>query len=88
MPARARKTMGSLVVDGEAIAIAAGDTLAACLLRSGRLVTRRSRRGEPRGVYCGIGICNECLLTVDGCPNVRACVTAARPGAIVDTGTA
>jgi len=82
----AGEPIGRLSVDGESIPIFAGDTLGACLLRAGRLATRRSRLGQPRGLYCGIGICNECLLTVDGRPNMRACVTPASPGAIVETG--
>ena len=86
MPRPRHDAIGSLTVDGEAIAITAGDTLGACLMRAGRLATRLSRGGRPRGVYCGIGVCNECLLTVDGRPNVRACVTLARPGAVVETG--
>ena len=80
------RTAGTLTVDGEAIVFVVEDTLAACLMRSGRLSTRRSRLGEFRGVFCGIGICNDCLLAVDGIPNVRACVTEARDGLTVETG--
>lgn len=65
------------------VAIAAGDTLGACLMRAGLLTLRRSRTGEPRGLYCAIGVCNECLLNVNDQPNVRACVTPAQPGAQV-----
>jgi predicted molibdopterin-dependent oxidoreductase YjgC len=36
-------------------------------------------------MYCAIGVCNECLVTVDGVHNMRACVTKARPGAVVRT---
>jgi predicted molibdopterin-dependent oxidoreductase YjgC len=77
----------TLSVDGEPVAIADGDSLASCLMRSGRIAFRRSPRGHLRGVYCGIGVCNECLVTLDGRPNVRACVTEARPGAHVETET-
>ena len=83
----AEPATATLIVDGEAIPFADGDSLAACLMRAGRLATRRSRLGELRGVFCGIGICNDCLLTVDGVPNVRACVTAARSGLVAQTGT-
>jgi hypothetical protein len=76
----------SLVVGDQSFPIRPGDTLAACLMRAGRLAFRRTRRGEPRGVYCGIGICHDCLATVDGTPNVRACITTARPGMIVSFG--
>lgn len=78
--------VAALTVDGRRVALLPGDTLAAALMRDGSFAFRRSRKGEARGVFCGIGICNECLLTVDGRPNVRACVTAATSGAIVTTG--
>jgi aerobic-type carbon monoxide dehydrogenase small subunit (CoxS/CutS family) len=76
-------SQASVVAGDQSIPIRPGDTLAACLMRAGRLALRRTRRGEPRGVYCGIGICNDCLATVDGTPNVRACMTIAQPGMIV-----
>lgn len=83
---KAERSAGTLTVDGEPMAFADGDTLAACLIRAGRFAMRRSRAGEQRGVFCGIGICNDCLVAVDGVPNVRACVTDARDGLAVQTG--
>lgn len=78
--------IGSLLVDGRSLEVRPGDTLAACLLRAGVLALRPSLTGQPRGLYCGMGVCNDCLLTVDGVRNVRACVTLARPGSQVLTG--
>jgi predicted molibdopterin-dependent oxidoreductase YjgC len=78
--------MNVLLVDGQPLAIKDGDTIAATVMRGGRSVFRRSQSGEPRGLFCGIGICNECLVTVDGQPNVRACIASARDGAVVATG--
>lgn len=53
-----------------------GEPLAAALLAAGDFMLRRSPvLGEPRGIYCGIGRCSDCLLTVNGLPNVRSCVT-------------
>ncbi len=78
----------TLTVDGQTLEVLPGDTLAACLMRAGLLTLRQSLTGEARGVYCGMGVCNECLLTVDGARNVRACVTPARPGAVVTMGRA
>ncbi|MFO1058618.1 MAG: (2Fe-2S)-binding protein [Dongiaceae bacterium] len=75
-------------MDGEPVAIRAGDTIGACLMRAGRLALRRPRQGGARGLYCGIGVCQDCVLTVDGEPGLRACVTAARPGQAVTTGSA
>ncbi|MFH2037980.1 MAG: 2Fe-2S iron-sulfur cluster-binding protein, partial [Chloroflexota bacterium] len=55
------------------------------LLASGRIVFRlTSNRGEARGLYCGMGICYECIVTVNGRPNVRACQTLAQPDDIVE----
>ena len=68
---------GVMSVDGVACRIRAGDTIASAMLRDGQQDFRSSRSGQPRGVYCAIGICNECLVTVDGTINVRACVTPA-----------
>jgi hypothetical protein len=58
-----------------------GETLATVLLATGRFAFRLSPvLREPRGLFCGMGICFECLLTVNGRPNVRACVTVVQPG--------
>ena len=73
------------LVDGREVAIAPGDTIAAALARAGILVLRRSRRDTPRGLYCGIGLCHECLVAYDDEGTVRACVTMARPGMRVRT---
>lgn len=76
-------------VDGRPITTYAGETVAAVLLAEGvRAFRRTAQRGEPRGVFCGMGICYECLVTVDGAPNVRACVTTVTPGMSVETGQA
>ena len=78
--------LGKIIVDGQEIDILQGDTLGACMMRAGVLAMRRSRSGQLRGLYCAIGVCNECLISVDGIDNVRACMTAAEPGSRVDTG--
>jgi predicted molibdopterin-dependent oxidoreductase YjgC len=41
--------------------------------------------GTPRGVFCAIGRCTDCIMTVDGTPNVRTCVTPVKDGMIVET---
>jgi hypothetical protein len=69
--------------DGDEIPIRRTDTIAAALMRAGRLTMRTSRSGEPRGLYCAIGVCNDCLVDLDGVPNVRACITPARPDSTV-----
>lgn len=63
--------------EGNKIPIHGEEPIAAALMRSGILITRRTRKGEPRGVFCGIGVCNDCLVQVNGRPNVRSCVVRA-----------
>ena len=73
-------------VDGRAVQAEPGQTLAAALLGAGILTFRRTQTGRPRGVFCGMGVCFDCLVTVDGQAEQRACMTVARPGMRVETG--
>ena len=74
------------LADGEPVSAYPGETVAAALLAAGRRRTRATTRcGEPRGLYCGMGVCFECIMVVDGRPNIRACVTPAVPGMRVET---
>jgi sarcosine oxidase subunit alpha len=73
-------------VDGEPVLAREGEPIAAALLAAGTRVLRRSQKlGEPRGVFCAIGRCTDCAMTVDGRPNVRTCVTPVREGMRVET---
>jgi predicted molibdopterin-dependent oxidoreductase YjgC len=74
-----------LTVDGEPLRAPAGQSLAAALFGAGRPTLRRSPAGEPRGVYCGIGVCQECRVHVEGRGVVRACVTPVATGMRVTT---
>ena len=61
-----------------------GDSVGAALLRAGIKSLRKSRiNGEPRAMMCGIGQCFDCVVTIDGKPLQRACITPAREGANV-----
>lgn len=72
--------------DGEAIPVAAGQTIAAALIAAGKRSWRLTRgAGEPRGLFCGIGVCFDCLVTVNGTRSVRACLVTASPGDVVVT---
>jgi sarcosine oxidase, subunit alpha len=63
-----------------------GESIAAALLAANVRAVRRSvRLGEPRGLYCGIGLCFDCVVTVDGQPNVRACLTQVADGMRVES---
>jgi aerobic-type carbon monoxide dehydrogenase small subunit (CoxS/CutS family) len=71
----------TITVDGEPVPVRAGQTVAAALLAAGRRTTRRTRFADrPRGVFCGIGICFDCLVVHNGEPGVRACLQPAAPG--------
>ncbi|MFM9372044.1 (2Fe-2S)-binding protein [Streptomyces sp. Da 82-17] len=74
-----------ITVDGEPVDGVEGQTLAGVLLSDGRLAWRRGRSGAPRGVFCGIGVCFDCLVTVGGERDVRACRRRARDGDAVTT---
>ncbi len=75
----------TISLDGQKITAYPGETLATVLLANGKRVFRHSQnKGEPRGLYCGMGICFECLVTVNGRANVRACQTLAQPDDIVE----
>ena len=72
-------------VNGDSIQAFAGETLLAALIAAGIRVLRRSPvRGEPRGGFCGMGVCRECLVTVNGKPNVRACMVKVEAGMEVE----
>ncbi len=74
-----------ILVDGRAISAYPGESVAAALLAAGLLDLRAdSSRALPRGVFCGMGACFNCLVTVDGVPNVRSCAERVRPGQRVE----
>jgi predicted molibdopterin-dependent oxidoreductase YjgC len=78
----------TLLVDGAPVPARPGQTVAAALLAHGVTALRRSPRGTPRGVYCGIGVCQECRVHVEGRGVVRACVTPAADGMRIRLGGA
>jgi sarcosine oxidase subunit alpha len=75
----------SIFVNGKAVAVRAGTSVAAAVLTAGA-ACRLSVSGEPRGPLCGMGICMECSATVDDVAHVRTCRVAVRDGMRVTTG--
>lgn len=74
------------VFDGKAVEGLAGEPIAAALHAAGvRSLRHSSRFHRPRGLFCAIGNCSSCLMTVDGVPNVRVCVEPLRAGMQVET---
>jgi len=71
--------------DGQPLTARLGDTIASALYAAGIRSWRRSRQGDERGLLCGIGVCFDCLLSVDGVDNLRACQTLLTDGMRVET---
>jgi hypothetical protein len=78
--------MSHFTFDDDVVPFEDGQTVGAALLGAGVRSWRTTRvGGRPRGLFCGIGICFDCLITVDGVPNVRACLQQAADGMQVTT---
>jgi len=77
----------AVTVDGQAVEAYPGEMVATVLLALGLQTFRHTDQlHSPRGLFCGMGVCFDCLVTIDGQPNVRACMTPVRAGMVVDTG--
>jgi D-hydroxyproline dehydrogenase subunit gamma len=74
-----------LFIDGIPVRVAAGTTIAAAIFISGNTRFRTSVSGEPRGPLCGMGICFECRVTIDGIAHCRSCQILCRNGMDVRT---
>jgi D-hydroxyproline dehydrogenase subunit alpha len=74
----------TFLFEGETIPALEGETLAAALTAAGKLDLRHDHKGGARGLYCGMGCCFECVVTVDGRASQRACMTKARDGMRVE----
>jgi D-hydroxyproline dehydrogenase subunit gamma len=79
--------MVELTVNGRAIRATRGASVASALLDNAVTEFRTSTSGEPRTPVCGMGVCFECRVTIDGVAHLRACMIGVRPGMIVTTGT-
>jgi hypothetical protein len=74
-----------LAVDGVAVTVPAGAMVSAAVAMAGVSGYRRSVSGEPRGPLCGMGICFECRVTIDGRAHCRSCQVVCQPGMEVRT---
>lgn len=76
----------SITVDGKTVLAREGEMIAAALLAAGIRVNRYTqKRKEPRGLYCGIGQCTDCVMVVNGVPNVKTCVTPVAENMVVES---
>jgi D-hydroxyproline dehydrogenase subunit gamma len=76
----------TITVDGIAVPGLVGQSVAGVILANDSVGFRRtSHEGRPRGVFCGIGVCYDCLVEVNGLRDVRACQRRATDGDVVVT---
>src|SRR5215207_6831839 len=64
-----------LDVDGRGVPGRLGESIAAALIRAGVTAWRQTPQGNPRGLFCGMGVCQDCVISVDGQDQQRACMT-------------
>jgi glycine/D-amino acid oxidase-like deaminating enzyme len=74
-----------ITFDGSPISALPGETVAAALSAAGLLAYRQTASGAPRGLWCGMGACFDCLVTIDGRANQRACLAKIAPGMVVES---
>ena len=75
----------TVVVNGVSVTLPAGSMVSAAILNAGTSTFRRSVSGAPRGPLCGMGICFECRVTIDGEQHCRSCQTICENGMDVRT---
>lgn len=72
-----------LTVDGERLTARPGDTVAAALLAHSGAAFRQTAKGSDRTAFCMMGLCFDCLVEVDGRPNMQGCMVAVRDGMVL-----
>jgi hypothetical protein len=76
----------TLLADGRRIRAFEGEMIATALVAAGYKAFRYTSKGrEPRGIFCAIGRCTDCVMEVNGRPNVRTCVTLVEEGMTVNS---
>jgi predicted molibdopterin-dependent oxidoreductase YjgC len=75
-------------IDGRAVTVAAHMNVAAALVQADVLCTRRALDGAARFALCGMGVCQECRVTIDGQAHRLACQVLCRDGMRIDTALA
>ena len=75
----------TIEVNGSKLRVAAGMSAAAALFQTGEFRFRVSASGQPRAALCGMGICFECRVTIDGQANCRSCQVLVRDGMVIRT---
>lgn len=81
MPERVR-----VRIDGADLTVEMGSSVLAAIMNLGQAACRTSLTGEPRTALCGMGVCFECRVTIDGRPHQRSCMSVCREGMEIETG--
>ena len=77
--------MITFTFDGVELTARDGQSVASALIANEERITRLTRHeGRARGLFCGIGVCFDCLITIDGVRNQRSCITALRQGMVIE----
>lgn len=80
------KEIVSIIVDGKTVRAKKGEMIAAALNAAGIRINRYTIKNKtPRGIFCGIGQCTDCVMIVNDVPNVRTCITPVEDGMVVKT---
>lgn len=75
-----------VTIDGRKLQAKKGEMIAAVLLANGIKIHRyTTKEHKPRGIFCGIGQCTDCVMTVNGHANVRTCITPVEAGMVIET---
>lgn len=80
------KKIVEFTFDGKTVQGYEGEPIAAALKAAGVLIHRYTQKQhKPRGIFCAIGRCTDCVMIVDGKPNIRTCMTPLKAGMKVQT---
>lgn len=77
--------MPKISINGRTVEVASGVMVSAAVALAGEIHFRRSVTGEPRAPLCGMGICYECRVTIDGRPHAKSCQIPCEEGMEVRT---
>lgn len=70
-----------IIINGRSHVAFEGESVHAALLAAGyRVLRKTTKKDQPRGIFCGMGVCYDCLVTINGVPNQRACMTPVNRG--------
>nr|WP_315258900.1 (2Fe-2S)-binding protein [uncultured Duganella sp.] len=78
----------TISINADDLSVAPGITVAAAIAMAGNIITRRSVGGAARAPLCGMGVCQECRVTIDGMPHQLSCQTLCADGMHIVTGAA